>query len=292
MPSLLPISTILQVADICQFLAAEDISKGNAFNSGVLAPSLSLQIFNAKTGVRWIYNLNPNDSSLVQTSNYLYQLLGSYAIKAQQILNSALAGPPVLTGPTSQTVSEGDDATFTVSVVGAGPFTYAWYDNLGNLIPGATTANYVFPDAQIIDNDKYFYVKVTDVNGRQAVSGLAFLTVTASVLAYFYQGNTDYSTNLLAANDNVAYLGSSPITTGQPFTITFPHLGATEFIVVKYPATEPTKTNYENPPGGFDSAAIPGLAWDITTIGAWKYIFSRNGNPFGLNGINGQLKFS
>lgn len=292
MPDILPISTILQVADICQYLAANDTSKNNSLKSGNLAPSLPLQIFNAKTVVRWMYNLNPSDSSLRQTANYLFQLLGSYAITAQRILSSVSANPPVITGPTSQTVPVGSSATFSVSVTGNSPFTYEWYDHFGNLIVGATTGTYIFPNAQLTDNDKYFYVKVTDAVGRQAVSGLAFLTVTAVEVGYFYQGNTDYSTNLLANNDNVAYLGTFPITTGQPFTITFPHLGANEFIVVKYPDTEPTKTNYQNPVGGVDSGPIPGLALGITSITVWKYIFTHNGNTFGVNNVNGQVKFS
>lgn len=275
MPSLLPTSTLLQVADICQYLAAGDISKGNALNSGVVAPSLALQIFNAKTVVRWIYNLNPNDSSLSQTGTYLYQLLGSYAIKAQQILNSALAGPPVLTGPTNQTVTEGSNATFTVSVVGAGPFTFEWYDNLGNLITGATTSNYIFPNAQIIDTDKYFYVKVTDVNGRQTVSNIAFLTVTEVLQGFYYYGDTDYTADLQGGNDDVPYLGPFPITNGNPLSITLP-IGAAnnKWEIFKYPVSQGIKTTWFNT--ALNQGTLPdGVFQSVLTIGSFYYIYSR-----------------
>ena len=279
MPSLLPISTLLQVADICQYLAANDIDKDNQLNAGAIAPSLALQIFNAKTVVRWVYSLNPNDTSLVQTGIYLYQLLGSYAIKAQRILNSVLAGAPTLTGPSNQTVSEGSNATFTVTVTGGiGPFTYAWYDHLGNLIPGATAATYIFPNAQLIDNDKYFYVKVTDSIGRQAVSGLAFLTVTAVITGFLYYSSTDPGPTLLSNSDPFTYQSSYIITHNAAISIPISVAAASnQFLVAKVPSGESAKTTWFNT--NLNQGVIPPPADFVfatpVTFGGFTYYYTK-----------------
>lgn len=286
------IPQIINFAKISQYLAGNDKSSQLGLKSGSFIGNLEGLLYMEGYLLQNLYTLNPSSSTLRSTGEYVLSLCGKYLQKAISIANAVAIGPPVVSGPFSVSVNVGGNASFIVTATGAGPFTYSWFDYLGNPILGATSSSYTFLNAQLSDSGKTFFAKVTDANGQSVTSSTATLTVTASLVGYFYQGNTDYSTNLLAAIDNVTYLGTFPITTGQPFTVTFPHLGASEYIVVKYPSTEPTKTNYQNPPGGIDSAAIPGLAWNITTIGASKYIFSRTGNAFSLNNINGEVKFS
>ena len=291
MSSLLPIPTILQIADISQYLAANDVSEGKKLKSGFLAPALAVQIFLAKTVVRWIYSLNPSDSSLIQTGNYLFQLLGGYVNQAQGIINNVAGGVATITNPSNVSINVGQNATFSVMVTSSSPYVVQWYRN-GVAIPGANGLSYTLSNAQLSDTGSTFYAVATNSAGPVA-SNVATLTVTASIVGFYYQGNTDYSTLLLAGTDSVAYLGTFPITSGQPLTVTFPNLVSTEFIVVKYPATETTKTSYLNPPpSGPDGGPIPNLALEETTIGSWKYIFSRTGNTFGLNSVNGKVQFS
>jgi hypothetical protein len=151
---------------------------------------------------------------------------------------------------------------------------------------------YTKTNAQLTDSGDVFSATVTNAAGSVS-SQPGILTVTNAIVAYYYQGNTDYSAELKAGMDNVPYLGTVNITTGQPITVPFPNIGATEYIALKYPSTEPTKTNYLNPPpSGPDSGTIPSLAMDDNSFGGWNYAFSRQGNPFGLNSVNGEVKFS
>lgn len=291
MAGVLSISEIIQIAEYSQVLANVVNDKNTIFKSATLDPLLQQKIYRVRRNVQLRFLASPLDSTLRGAAEWLLQLCGPLALSAKNTLD--LLGPPfpVVTGPSNQTVNVGDNAVFSVSVVSDLPVTYQWFDSVGNPILGATSASYTFVNSQLSDSGKTFFVRVTSDAGS-VVSQTASLTVTAALVGSFYQGTTDFSTQLLSAIDNVPYMGTFPITTGQPFTVTFPHLGAQEFIVVKYPIGELTKTNYENPPGGFDSAAIPGLAWDTTTVGSFKYVFSRQGNPFALNNLNGQIKYS
>src|SRR4051812_14866016 len=74
--------------------------------------------------------------------------------------------PPTVTTPSSQTVTQGNNASFTVTASGTGPFTYAWqflatggsvYGTLANggRISGATTATLLITSAQAADAGNY-----------------------------------------------------------------------------------------------------------------------------------------
>lgn len=286
------IQQILTYQKISQYLAGNDKSSQLGLKSGSFIGNLEGLLYMEGYLLQNLYTLNPSSPTLRSTGEYVLSLCGKYLQQAIAIANGVIAGAPVITGPSNISVNVGANATFSVTITGISPFGFQWFDYLGNPIPGATSSSYTFLNSQLSDSGKTFFVKVTDANGQSTTSSTATLTVTASLVGFFYQGNTDYSTQLLSSTDNVPYLGTFPITTGQPFTVTFPHIGVQQFIVIKYPSAEPTKINYQNPPGGFDSAAIPGLAWGEVTIGAWKYIFSTTGNPFALNNINGEIKYS
>lgn len=287
----LTVPVILNIANVCQYLQSASIGRGNAMDGGVIDERRARLIYMERVGIQNRYNLNPSDTTLPGVANYLFSILEGQS-QAQRILANQSISNPVLTGPTDQSVNVGDNATFSVSVSGTGPFTYQWFvDNV--VIPGATSASYIKTNAQLSDSGEIYTVQVTGPNGNPVMSGPSTLTVTPAIVGYFYQGTTDYSTQLLANMDIVAYLGTFPITSGQPLDVTFPHLVSTEYIVVKYPATETTKTSYLNPPpSGPDTGPIPSLPLDDNSFGGWKYIFSRTGNTFGLNNINGTVRFS
>ena len=290
MASSFTIPQIITFQKISQYLAGNDRASQLGLKSGSFIGNLEGLLYMEGYLLENMYTLNPNSPTLRSTAEYVLSLCGKYLQQAIKIVNGLTVGLPILTGPSDQSVNVGNDAMFTVLVAGTGPFTYSWYLN-GVIIPGATDSSYTKTNAQLSDTGELYSVAVTNSAGT-VTSNTATLTVTAALVGFYYQGNTDYSTDLLSGTDDVAYLGSFSITNGQPFTITFPHLGASEYIVVKYPDTQPTKTTYENPPAGVDTAGIPGLAWEVTAITTWKYIFSRTGNTFGLNNINGQIKFS
>lgn len=280
---------ILQIAQVCEYLTVVDSQKNIVFKGGDINQRQARLIYMERLAVLNRYTLNPSDPTLIATGNYLFSLLRNWPY-AQNILNNIAGGLPVISNPSPQSVGVGDSATFTVTVTSSTSYTLQWYAN-GVLVPGATALSYTLTNAQLANSGTLYNAVATNAAGT-ASSLTALLTVTAGIIGFYYQGATDYSADLLASNDDVPYQGNFPITTGQPFTVTFPTPGATLYIVVKYPATEPTKVLATNPPGGLDTTAIPSIAWNTTTIGAWKYVFSRAGNPFGLNNVNGQIAFS
>jgi hypothetical protein len=83
----------------------------------------------------------------------------------------------ITTQPADQTVTEGDDATFTVSATGSGTLSYQWHAD-GAAIAGATDSALVVSAASVGDSGTVYTVAVTDDNGT-VVSAPATLTVNA-----------------------------------------------------------------------------------------------------------------
>jgi len=283
MASLFTIQQIITFAQISQYLAGNDIASKTALRSGSINENLPGLLYMEGYLLENMYTLNPGGSTLRKTAEYVLSLCGKYLSQAQNILNNLAAGPPVITGPANQSVNQGSNATFMVVVTSSLLYVGQWYDYLGNPIVGQTSNIYVFYNAQSGDSGKTFYFKATSVAGT-TVSGMATLTVTANIIGYAYAGGADYSAALQGGTDAVPFQFTFPITTGQPLSVQFTGPVVDEFIVIKYPSTEPTKTGYNNPP--IDAAGIPGFAFNATTITTWKYIFSRSGNAFTVNNSN------
>lgn len=273
MPSLLPISTILQIADIGQYLAANDISQGKKLKSGFLAPPLHIQIFNAKTVVRWIYNLNPSDASLIQTANYLFQLLGSYAITVQNILNNVAGGVATISNPANVSINVGQSATFSVTVSSTSPYTISWYRN-GIIIPGANGLSYTLSNAQLSDSTSTFFAVATNSTGPIS-SGVAILTVTAIITGYLYYSPNNPGPTLLLNSDPFSYQINSVITHNQPVSIPLTVAAASnQFLVVKVPSTESAKINWANTT--FNFGTIPDFVFAaMITFGGWDYYYTK-----------------
>jgi hypothetical protein len=88
------------------------------------------------------------------------------------------AAPGISTEPTSQSVTVGQIATFSVVATGASPLMYQWYKN-GTAIAGATASSYTTTPAAATDNGAAFQVTVT--NSVSAItSSAATLTVAAA----------------------------------------------------------------------------------------------------------------
>ena len=283
------VPNILSLAKFSEYITTAKIGSHNAMQGGDINEQWARIIYMERVGIQNRYNLNPSDPTLQGTANYLFSIL-RYISQAITIKGNLSGSLPVITGPANESTTVGASATFTVSVTSATPVVIQWL--LGGVPTGIFGPTLTVSNAQLSQSGNLYSAMATNLAGT-VTSNQATLTVTAGEVAYYYQGTTDYSTQLLAGTDNVPYLGTVPVTTGQPITVTYPNEVNTQFIVLKYPATEPTKTSYLNPPpSGPDTGPIPNIALEGTTIGSWKYVFSRNGNPFALNNINGQVKFS
>lgn len=118
--ALVPTPTeILNLAPICQFLAADEQSKQNIFQGGYLRKGLSRLIYVVRNSVAWLNSVNPSSDTLTQKSLYLYSLLRPFWGQAQTIYGSGGTGTIVnpATGVSSTIIAV--DIQFTVGDVGA-----------------------------------------------------------------------------------------------------------------------------------------------------------------------------
>lgn len=87
--------------------------------------------------------------------------------------------PSITTQPKDQKISEGENASFSVTASGSPSPTFQWRKN-GQAISGATSAFYTHSKASLTDNSAKFDVVVTNKAGNATSNG-AILTVTAPV---------------------------------------------------------------------------------------------------------------
>lgn len=92
MPS---VSDIIDIAKISQYLINLDILKGGLYANGIDL-NLPNKIYSVRKNVEWLYELDNTDSSLTETSNYLYALCAPYSFKAQIILNGGSGTTPII----------------------------------------------------------------------------------------------------------------------------------------------------------------------------------------------------
>ena len=95
--------------------------------------------------------------------------------KATLTVTAAAVAPAITTQPASQSVTEGQTATFSVIATGTAPLTYQWKKG-GTDISGATSSTYTTPATSSADNAAVFTVVVTNGTGT-VTSGNATLTV-------------------------------------------------------------------------------------------------------------------
>ena len=114
------------------------------------------------------------------TAAYLAGCGGSANSNTSSNTSSATAAT-ITTQPTSQTVTVGQTATFSVTAGGTPPLTYQWQKNAAN-ISGATSASYTTPATAAGDNGTQFDVVVSNSVGG-VTSNSATLTVNAAPAA-------------------------------------------------------------------------------------------------------------
>lgn len=84
--------------------------------------------------------------------------------------------PPTITAqPSSQSVAQGQSATFTVAASGTPTLNYQWMKN-GMAISGATSSTYTTPATTPADNNTQYAVVVSNASGS-VTSSSATLTV-------------------------------------------------------------------------------------------------------------------
>jgi hypothetical protein len=153
-----------------------------SYNGGSVLVPVNQRI----NGGRWLLiassrNFAAGTTGFVQLSNGGNETGGNQVViaDAARFTYSTIQGlPSINVQPQSQTVNAGQDATFSVSAVGAGPLGYQWLFN-GAIIPGATGAAFPRATAQVPDAGGYSVVVANSLGS--ATSAVATLSVNFSL---------------------------------------------------------------------------------------------------------------
>jgi hypothetical protein len=92
-------------------------------------------------------------------------------------VSAAPAAPSITAQPTSQTITAGQTATFSVTATGTAPLSYQWQKS-GTPITGATSSSYTTPAETTADTGAQFAVVISNSAGNVTSIG-AILTVNA-----------------------------------------------------------------------------------------------------------------
>jgi hypothetical protein len=132
--------------------------------------------------------------------------------QAALTVNGSASAPTITTQPTSQTVTVGQTATFSVVATGTAPLSYQWQKNGAN-ISGANSPSYTTPATTSADNGWTFDVVVSNTAGI-VTSHQATLTVTSSAVAptITTQPANQTVTAGQTATFSVVATGTSPLT--------------------------------------------------------------------------------
>lgn len=90
----LTVPQIINIAKISQYLAAQDVAKGSLFGTRI-TPDTPKILYMERKAVEWLYDLDPTNTSLTGTANYLYSLCRGYNLAAAYISGSGGGVTPV-----------------------------------------------------------------------------------------------------------------------------------------------------------------------------------------------------
>lgn len=86
------VSSIIQIAKVCQYLAADDESTKNLFVGRYFREGLSNLIRIVRRSVEWLNAYQPSNSTLTAKANYLYSLCQPFVGQATFIINGGGTG--------------------------------------------------------------------------------------------------------------------------------------------------------------------------------------------------------
>lgn len=155
---------IINIAKVSTFLSAKENLEGSLFGAK-LYPNLPVTLAMETDSVNWIYEYDNTDSTLTETTNYLYSLCGKYAVQAIPIITGSGGGsvtPVSTTGYIYSTISD------VVSGAGGGGTTT--YYNI-NLIGGRDLDFLVL-------NDQVLQASRGDFTFSPSTGIITFLTMT------------------------------------------------------------------------------------------------------------------
>jgi len=198
---------------------------------------------------QWYFNatniLDSETNVLLVLQNVAPQQAGSYMVVVTNLYASVtsppaqltlLLPPSILSGPTSQVVSNGATVSFTVTAQGTEPLVYQWYFNGTNLLTGVTNASCLLTNVGLTNAGDY-NVSISNALGSVlsqpaslrvlvppriisvarigGVFSLTFSTVPGLIYEVYYKDDLDAPTWTALPKKAILRLG-----TGAPMTAT------------------------------------------------------------------------
>lgn len=146
----LTVQQIINIAKISQYLSKIDVAKGAMFGKRI-APSTPIVLYMERKAVEWMYNLDPTNSSLPLTSNYLYSLCRGYNLQAQGITGGGGSVSPVTPGTSPSPLQFIVDASTSFMIDGQSSVTITQFIGFNVLF-----ARGGIPQSTVITEPSYY----------------------------------------------------------------------------------------------------------------------------------------
>lgn len=255
----LSIQQILTNAELREYLVVVANGSGNAFKGGAISEQWQQLIDAVRQGVQYRYTLSPTDPTLVQTSNFLFQ------ITAPLINIAKVLQPTILS---ALTVSANEiDLEWTAVANGV---TYTLQRSIdptfnSGVVTVFSGSGLFFPDTGLTASTQYFYrIQVSApgyTSSPYSYANATTLPAVVPITIYFWYGPSSPYAALQAGTDGLSYQFNENITHNSPISIAMPS-GASplQFLVVKVPIGESVKSTWMN--GPFNGGSFPDANWE------------------------------
>lgn len=152
------IPKIINIAKISQYLCIADIEK--SYQYGGVDRKLPNLLYNVRKSIEYWYDLDPTDTTLTTTANYLFALCGAYSLEAENITSSGGSVSPILP-------SSGYEYYEITATIGADSSTYT-----NQLLIGGLSLSFVILNNQVLSYGN------GDFTFNNATGIITFLTVS------------------------------------------------------------------------------------------------------------------
>ncbi|WP_438480140.1 beta strand repeat-containing protein [Oleiharenicola lentus] len=167
------------------------------------------------------------DAQLIVANNKLYAFGTVASASAPLPAGYAVAEVPYVPLITAQPVSanyaDGSVQALSVTVSGAGPFTYQWFRD-GVAVTGATTNSLTFD--RVTPANAGSYTVVVTSGGQSTTSSAAVITVTPSAPVFYAANNTFSNFGRILGVGTSDYLTAAPLSGSEPMTYQWHFNGA------------------------------------------------------------------